>query len=161
MAIPELWLWKTFPKVVFLNSNKPEKRYWVFRRKEDLHKLPLGSTDVIQHNILDRYIDRPGLIFHNSRFAAIDLLCLAEFLSYYYVQSRFKPESQNDCQLVVLDDELMETKYFDSQYIKTIPLSSSKEKSKCRKVKAVLRYHVPNSVRYVGEFAFALFILPL
>ena len=133
----------------------------MFRRKEDLHKLPLGSTDVIQHNILDRYIDRPDLIFHNSRFAAIDLLCLAEFLSNYYVQSRFKPESQNDCQLVVLDDELMETKYFDSQYIKTIPLSSSKEKSKCRKVKAVLRYHVPNSVRYVGEFAFALFILPL
>ena len=125
----------------------------MFRRKEDLYKLPLGSNDVIQRNILDRYIDRPDLIFHNNKFAAIDLLRLAEFLSCCYVQSRFKPGSQNDCQIVVLDDELMKTKYFDSQYIKTIPLTSSKEKSKCRKVKAVLRYHVTNSVRYVGKFA--------
>ena len=125
----------------------------MFRRKEDLYKLPLRSTGVIQRNILNRYIDRPDLIFHNSKFAAIDLLRLAEFLSYCCVQSRFKPRSQNDCQIVVLDDELMKTKYFDSQYINTIPLTSSKEKSKRRKVKAVLRYHVTNSVRYVGKFA--------
>ena len=39
-VMPELWLRKTFPKVIFLNINLPEKRYRVFRDKESLDELP-------------------------------------------------------------------------------------------------------------------------
>ena len=76
--MPEFWLRKTFPKVVFPNSNMPEKRYRIFRRKKDLDELPVDSSDVFQRNMLDRYIDRPDLIFHNGKITAMDLLCLAE-----------------------------------------------------------------------------------
>ena len=31
--LPELWLQKIFPKVIFLNSNMPEKRYRIFKKK--------------------------------------------------------------------------------------------------------------------------------
>ena len=31
--LPELWLRKIFPKVIFLNSNMPEKRYRIFKKK--------------------------------------------------------------------------------------------------------------------------------
>ena len=47
----------------------------------------------------------------------------------------------------------METNHLDPQLIKTIPLMSFKEKLKCRKVKAVLWYHVPNANRNAGEYA--------
>ena len=36
LLMPKLWLRKTFSKVIFLNSNVPEKRYRMFRNKEDL-----------------------------------------------------------------------------------------------------------------------------
>ena len=59
-----------------------------------------------------------------------------------------KPELQNDCQPI----ELVETSHLDSQHTETVPLMSSKDKLKCRKVKAVLRYHVANSNRHVEEY---------
>ena len=48
LVMPELWLRKTFPKVIFLSSNIPEKRYIIFWRKEGLDELPDDSTDVFQ-----------------------------------------------------------------------------------------------------------------
>ena len=47
----------------------------------------------------------------------------------------------------------METNQVDPQLIKTIPLMSSKEKLKRGKVKAVLRYHVPNAHRNAEEYS--------
>ena len=47
LVMPELWLQKTFPKVLFLNSNIPEKRYRIFQNKEDLpEELPEDHTDI-------------------------------------------------------------------------------------------------------------------
>ena len=68
LVMPELWLRKTFPKVIFLNSNIPEKRYRIFRRKEDLDELPDDITDVFQRNMLDRYLDRSDREFQNVKF---------------------------------------------------------------------------------------------
>ena len=36
LVMLELWLRKIFPKVIFLNSNLPDKRYKVFKRKMKL-----------------------------------------------------------------------------------------------------------------------------
>ena len=43
----------------------------------------------------------------------MDSLCFAEFLSYYYVESK-AARIENDCQPVVLNDELMEANLTDS-----------------------------------------------
>ena len=153
LVVPELWLRKTLPKVIFLNSNIPEKHYRIFRGKEDLDELPDNSTDVLQRNMLDCYLDRPNREFQNGKFAVIDSQCFAEFLFFYYLQSKLRPELHNESQPALLDDELMETNHLDPHLIKTIPLMSSKEKLKCRKVKAVLRYHVPNANRNAEEYA--------
>ena len=70
LVTPELWLRKTFPKVLFLNSNIPERRYRIFQKKEEIDQLPEDST-----NMLDRYIDRPDKIFMAGRYSAIDAMC--------------------------------------------------------------------------------------
>ena len=125
--------------MIFLNSIIPGKRYKIFRRKEDLDKLPGGSTDVVQRNMLDSYLDRPDREFQNAKFEVIDSHYFAKFLYFYYLMSKSKPELHNDSHSVILDGELMKTNHLDPQLIKTIPLMSSKENLKCRKVKTVLR----------------------
>ena len=97
--------------------------------------------------------------FQNGKFAVINSQCFAELLSFHYLQSKSKPELHNDSQPVVLDDELMKTNHLYFKFMKTIPLMSSKEKLKCRKVKAVLRYHVPNANKNAEEFAHHLLFL--
>ena len=52
-----------------------------------------------------------------------------------------------DSQPIVLDIELMESKYAKCSYPKVIPLMSSKEKLKCRNVTTDLRYHQPSPNR--------------
>merc|ERR1712121_585253 len=60
-VLPELWLNKKFPAVVFINTNLPEKRFQVFRSEEELSQLPEDSTDVFKRNMLDRYMERPDI----------------------------------------------------------------------------------------------------
>ena len=63
LVMPELWLRKTFLKVMFLNSNILERRYRIFQNKEEIDELPDDSTDIFQRNMLDRYIDQPDKNF--------------------------------------------------------------------------------------------------
>ena len=62
LVMPELWLRKTFPEVLFLNSIIPVKRYKIFQNKEEIDELPEDSNDIFQRNMLDRYIDQPDKI---------------------------------------------------------------------------------------------------
>ena len=48
LIMPELWLRKTFPKVMLLNSNLPECRYRIFHKKEELDELPDDSSDIFR-----------------------------------------------------------------------------------------------------------------
>ena len=76
LLMPEFWLRKTFPKVIFLNSNVPEKRYRMFRSKENLEGVVLGdSTNTFQRNMLDRYLDGPDATFKSSKFAYLGSIC--------------------------------------------------------------------------------------
>ena len=79
----ELWLRKTFPRVVFANSNFPEDRYRVCCSEEELPEMCEDSTDVFTRNMLDRYMDRPGLIFAGGKYSILDRFCHAEFLAHY------------------------------------------------------------------------------
>ena len=82
----------------------------------------------------------------------IDKLYVTEFLSLYYIKTK-SVENENDCQLVILDDELMELNHAESKYLKVIPMISSQEKLKCRKVKAVFRYHQPSAHKSLKQYA--------
>ena len=87
-VMPELWLRKTFPGVIFANSNLPENRYRMFRSEKEIKELPDDSIDIYKRNMIDRYIDRPDSVFQKGKYAKIDRLCYAEFLSHYYFDSK-------------------------------------------------------------------------
>ena len=152
LLMPELWLRRIFPRVIFLNSNIPSKRYRIFKKKDKIDDLPSDSTDIFQQNMLDRYVDRPDEQFQNGNFKVIDEMCYAEFLSLYYVPSK-PSNAEDDCQPVILNDDLLELNHRGSNFPKKIPLISSKQKLNCRKVKAVLRYHQPNPHKDIEGYA--------
>ena len=158
-VMPELWLRKTFPGVVFANSNLPENRYRMFRSEEEINELPDDSTDIYKRNMLDRYMDRPNANFQNGKFSKIDKLCYADFLSHYYLKPKPKDDQVNDNQPEVLNEEVMDENNNSCLLPKTIPLMSSKEKLQCRKVKSVLRYHVPNQNKYPERYAHHLLFM--
>ena len=102
-------------------------------------------------------IDRPDATFKSGKFAYLDSICFAEFLSYYYVHCKSKEEAENDNQPVVLDDKLMNLQHSATHQNETISLMSSNEKLKRRKVRLVLWYHVPNPNRNPEQYAHHLF----
>ena len=159
LIMPELWLRKIFPRVIFLIRNLAEKRFRIFKKKAEIDELPGDSTDIFQHNMLDRYLDRPNENFKNGEYKIIDQLCFAEFLSLYYVDAKQIEISENDSQPVVLNDELMDSNHEESICPKIVSLTSSKEKLKCRKVKAVLRYHQPSPIRMLNNKYIIFYLL--
>ena len=72
------WLCKTFPGVIFANSNLPEKRYRICRDEKDISELPEDSTGIFKRNMTDRYIDRPSVTFSSGKYAILDSFCFAE-----------------------------------------------------------------------------------
>ena len=83
--MPELWLRKTFPCIVFVNTGLPEERCRVTKSKEEIEALDDESTDIFMSNIIERYSDRPNIT---------DQLCLAEFAAYYHKDYRKDPVRQ-------------------------------------------------------------------
>ena len=157
--MPELWLRKTFPGVVFANSNLPENRFRIFRSKEEIDELPEDSIDIFKRNMIDRYVDRPNSSFLNGKYSILDRFCYAEFLAHYYLLPKTSNDSVNDSQPTVLEELLLEINHNACNYPSTIPLMNSKEKLKCRQVKAVLRYYVPNRYKYPEKYAHHLLFL--
>ena len=152
LVMPELWLQKMFPRVIFLNNNLPEKRYKIFEKKADIDELPDNSTDLFQYNMLD-HLDRPTRDFENGKYSITDQLSFAEFLSLHYTDPKSKDCSSNDCQPVELDDALTESNHAETKFAKILPQMSSKEKLKYRKVKAVLRYHHPSPQKHIEQYS--------
>ena len=66
--LSELWLLKIFPEIMFLNSNMPKKRYRIFKRKCQIDELPEVSTVIFQHDMLNRYLDRPDESFKSGMY---------------------------------------------------------------------------------------------
>ena len=52
------WLRKTFPLVIFANSNIPEKRFRMLLSQDEISDLPEDSKNLFQWNMVDRYIDQ-------------------------------------------------------------------------------------------------------
>ena len=136
-SLPELWLRKTFPGTVFVNTGLPQERLRIAKCQRELEELDDDSTDVFKSNIIERYStnDRPHIVDH---------LCLAEFATHYYKEYKKNPDEENDVQPNVLSDDLVESQYVQASDLilpKTIELINSKEIMNCRKIKAVIRCH--------------------
>ena len=159
ILMPELWLRKTFPAVVFANSNLPENRYRICCSKEELHDLPEDSIDVFKRNMIDRYMERPNSSFANRKYRIIDSFCYANFLAHYYLLPKISDDIINDNQPTVLEESLVEDNHNICIYPSTIPLMNAKEQLKCRKVKAVLHYHIPNRYKCPEKYAHHLLFM--
>ena len=122
LVMLELSLRKIFSKVIFLNSNLPEKQYKIFKQKNEIDELSDVSTDLFQRNMLDRYLVRPSESFKNDAYKVIDKPFFTEFLSYYYIVKKPVRNSENDCQPELLDDTIMESNHAETHFPKVIPL---------------------------------------
>lgn len=154
-CMPELWK-KIFLATVFVSTELPEERIRVTKSQQELEDLDDDSTDVFKSNIVERYSIRPDSI------PSIDKLCLAEFAAYYYKDYRKDSDETSDAQPEVLTDEVLQTQHSNSQDISlplTIKLMNTKEKMKCRKVKAVIRYHTPNKTKEPERYFHQLLML--
>ena len=108
--------------------------------------LPEDSRDIFKRNMVDWYIDCPNIASFGGKYSILDPFCYADFLRFYYVASNTK-FTENDYQPEELSYELIEDIHnIDHIYPKVIPLMSSKEKLKCRKVSYVLQFYVPNQL---------------
>ena len=98
------------------------------------------STDIFNSNIIERYCDRPDQNFMNGAFSEIENLCLAEFAAYYYKQYKTEEHRANDNQPEVFTDDLSENQHLENGHRlpKKIKLMTTKEKMKCRRVRAVV-----------------------
>ena len=144
-CMPELWLRKIFPATIFVNTNIPDKRIRVAKSQQELDDLDDESTDIFKSNIIERYAIRPKSI------ASVDNLCLAEFAAYYYKDYRKDSQETADAQPEVLTDNVIEVQQDSSDPGLSLPvqikLMNTNEKMKCRKVRAVIRYHKPNKTK--------------
>ena len=145
-CMPELWLRKIFPKTVFVSTDLPEKRLRVAKSQQDLDELEDDSTDIYKSNIIERYSIRPNYI------PSVNNMCLAEFAAYYYKDYKSDISQTADAQPEILNDDIIEQSHMDSHddtssLPNKIKLLNGTEVMKCRKVKAVIRYHTPNKTK--------------
>ena len=105
----------------------------------------------LKRNLVDRYIDRPNATFAKGMYSRLDSLCLASFSAYYYIEYK---NDENDSQPEVLTEECSgQNNDVTTDLPNRIPLMSSSETLKCRKVKQVIRYHVPSKSLHPEKFA--------
>ena len=147
-CMPELWLRKIFPKTVFASTDFAENRVRFAKTQQELDELNDDSTDIFKSNIIVRYSDRP------KNIPAINSMCLASFAACYFkdYKSHFD-EVISDSQPELLSDNFIESQNIENTGLPDrIKLINSKEVMKCRKVKAVIRYHTPNKKKSLKNF---------
>ena len=59
-CLPELWLKKVYPDVIFDNTNIPENQFKILRRQQEISIIPDESVDIFKKDMVDIQMDRPG-----------------------------------------------------------------------------------------------------
>ena len=83
--------------MIFVNSNVPEKRFWVCLNEDEVFELPEDSNKIFRQNVVDWYIDCPNTTSSSDKFAVLATICFAEFSRYYYLPSNLEYK-ENDYQ---------------------------------------------------------------
>ena len=155
-CMPELWLRRVFPATVFVSTDLPDKRICVAKSREELDELDDESTDVFKSNIIERYTLRPKSI------VTVNNLCLAQFAAYYYKDYKKEWHETSDAQPEVLTDNIVESQHVSTNgesLPKEIRLIDTNEIMKCRRIKAVIRYHTPNKRKEPEKYFHHLLML--
>ena len=112
----------------FVSTATPQRRHAVLRPVVDLNNLPANSTDVLAQSPIDHYKKRP---------AAMEKVCLADFVACYTVDRRCNDNNSNP--LIHADgeaDELIQI----SEAQDTAGLPSRAGKYKLKKTRGLLRW---------------------
>ena len=94
-VMPELWLRKCSPGVLFANSKLPEHRYKMCLNEEEIKELPEDSSNIFKKNMIDRYMDRPNSHFADGKYGAVAFICFADFLTNYYLMRKHNKDLLN------------------------------------------------------------------
>ena len=93
-VMPELWLRKVFPGVLYVNSNIREKRVRMMWSKKEIFELPERSRDIYKRNMASRYLIRP----HDEMF---DYLCYASLIKQYQLKTKPTDNDLQPAELIV------------------------------------------------------------
>ena len=155
--LSELKLRRIFPAVYFVNTNPREERIQVLLSEKELSELPYNSPNIFKKSNIDRYMERPNATFCNGKYSILANFCYAELLAYYTLENR--PSKTGEYQPDELDDNLIENNHENCSYPQKIKLMISGETMRCRKVRRILRYHVPNRLLFPEKFAHYVMLL--
>ena len=123
----------------------------------ELGKLPDGSNCISKRSNTDCYIDRPNASFCNR--SILDSFCLAEFYACYTSAYKASEKTSDENETKFLQGSLVELNHEGFANPKLIKLMSCNEKLKCWKIRRILRYRVPNNVRFWEKYANQLLLL--
>ena len=156
-CMPELWLRTIFPKTLFVNTDFPQNRLRIPKSQDDLEELEDDSIDIFKSNIIERYSNRPKSI------VSVDKHCLAECAAFYYKDYKMPSDETNDAQPRILTDKIAELQHSNKFTTETLPdkikLLVTNEVMKCRKIRAVVRFHTPNKRKEPEKFFHHLLVL--
>ncbi len=155
-CMPELWLRKIFPKTLFVSTDFAENRVRFAKKQQELDELDDDSTDIFKSNIIVRYSDRP------KNIPVVNDMCLALFAAHYFKDYKIDFNEVSDSQPEVLSDDFIESQNIENHNTglpDRIKLVNSKEIMKCRKIKAVIRYHTPNKRKEPEKYFHHLLML--
>jgi hypothetical protein len=155
-CMPELWLRKIFPKTLFVSTDFAENRVRFAKKQQELDELDDDSTDIFKSNIIVRYSDRP------KNIPVVNDMCLALFAAHYFKDYKSDFNEVSDSQPEVLSDDFIESQNIENHNTglpDRIKLVNSKEIMKCRKIKAVIRYHTPNKRKEPEKYFHHLLML--
>ena len=155
--LSELKLRRIFPAFYFGNTNLPEERVRVLLSKKELTELPDDSSNIFKKSNIDHYVERPNATFCSRKYSVLYYFCFAEFLAYYTLEN--KSSKTCEYQPDELDDQLIENNHEECSYPKKIKLMISGETMRCRKVRRILRYHVPNELLSPEKFPHHVLLL--
>ncbi len=155
-CMPELWLRKIFPKTLFVSTDFAENRVRFAKKQQELDELDDDSTDIFKSNIIIRYSNRP------KNIPVVNDMCLALFAAHYFKDYKIDFNEVSDSQPEVLSDDFVESQNIENHNTglpDRIKLVNSKEILKCRKIKAVIRYHTPNKRKKPEKYFHHLLML--
>ena len=139
------------------DANLPEERVQILPSEKELSALGEDSSNIFKKLNIDRNMERRNATFCNGKYNVLNDFCYAEFLAYYTLEN--KSNKISEYQPDELNDNLIENNHEECSYPKKIKLIISGDKIRCRKVRRILRYHVPNKILSPEKFAHHVLLL--
>ena len=155
--MPELNLRKIFPTVYFVNKNLSEERVQVLLIETELNQLPDNSQNRVNKSNNDCYMEKSRATFCDWKHCVLNDFYYAKFSAYYTLENKwsktcgFQPDK--------LDDNFIENNHDDCSYPPKNELIISEDTIQCRKVRQILRYHVPNEHLSLEKFVHHMLLL--